>query len=250
MTRTTHPEALLFDYGDTLMRILGRGRTQGIEAVLNHAEKDTLPDENFSSLVESLAEFGRGLDFRFETLCARNKLEYRQVDFHRLLYGKFGITFSIDDDELEWTYWSNALSMEPESGLESFLALCRDRGVRMAVISNTSFRGMILERELRLQGLDHFFEFVMASADYGIRKPDPLLYEVALKRMGVFPDHAAYAGNLTTVDCAGAYAAGMIPLWYAAPDIREGRFETESSRIPKGTLICRSWTEGGSLLFS
>jgi len=249
MRKPVLPEALLFDYGDTLMRILWRGRKHGIEAVLEHAVEASMPKVDRSSLVETLVEIGRGLDFRFEALCARNNLEYRQLDFHRLLYGKYGITFTIDEEELEWIYWSAALEMEPEPGLESFLTLCRERGVRMAVISNTSFRGMILERELRLRKLDHYFELVMASADFGIRKPDPLLYEIALKRMNVTPDRTAYVGNLTTVDCAGAAAAGMIPIWYAASDIREGRFEREVAKIPEGSLTCRSWAECGPVLF-
>lgn len=250
MKKSIPPEALLFDYGDTLMRIVSRSRKKGIEAVLEYASQDTIPAGDRSALVDSLAEFGRRLDFRFEALCVRNNLEYRQLDFHRLLYGKFGISFTIGEDELEWTYWSASLNLEPEPGLESFLSLCRDRGVRMAVISNTSFRGVMLDRELRQQGLDHFFEFVMASADYGIRKPDPLLYEVALKRMGLDPERAAYAGNLTTVDCAGASAAAMTPLWYAAPDLRDGRFEVEAKKAPPETFTCRSWDDCGALLFS
>jgi FMN phosphatase YigB (HAD superfamily) len=89
----TLPEALLFDFGDTLMEIDGPHRRRGIEALLSYAVNLGPARE---ALIEQLAQFGRGLDKRFETLCACHNLEYRQTDFHRLLYGKFGIDFSID----------------------------------------------------------------------------------------------------------------------------------------------------------
>lgn len=79
------PRAILFDFGDTLMEILDRSRRRGIEALLQHATNldsgDTDPARSAAShreaLIGQLAEFGRSLDYRFETLCARHNLEYQ-----------------------------------------------------------------------------------------------------------------------------------------------------------------------------
>jgi putative hydrolase of the HAD superfamily len=232
------PTALLFDFGDTIMEISARSRRRGIEALLPYAVNLDGRDE----LIDELAEFGRGLDYRFETLSARHNIEYRQLDFHRLLYGKFGIEFSIDEDELEWRYWDASLQLQPEEGLPAVLETLRRRGVRMAVISNTSFRGFILQRELERQNLLQYFEFVMASADYGIRKPDPLLYQVALQRMSLPAAQTWYAGNMPSVDCVGARAAGMRPLWYAAPDIKSGAYERARADLPAESLVFPDWT--------
>lgn len=248
------PTALLFDFGDTIMEIYDRSRRRGIEALLPFATNLDGRDagksreqrehlEQREQLIEQLAEFGRSLDYRFETLSARHNLEYRQLDFHRLLYGKFGIEFTIGEDELEWRYWAASLGMRPEEGLTEVLEALHRRGVRMAVISNTSFRGFVLQRELERQNLLQYFEFVMASADYGIRKPDPLLYEVALQRMDLPADQTWYAGNMTTVDCAGARAAGMQPVWYAAPDLKSGGYEQALADLPAESIIIRHWTD-------
>ncbi len=244
------PAAVLFDYGDTIMEISDRSRRRGIEALLPFAvnldprESGTAHEQ----LIDELSEFGRGLDYRFETLSARHNIEYRQLDFHRLLYGKFGIEFSIDEDELEWRYWDASLQMRPEQGLPEVLDALHRRGVRMAVISNTSFRGFVLQRELERQNLLHYFEFVMASADYGIRKPDPLLYQVALQRMDLPPAEAWYAGNMPSVDCVGARAAGMQPVWYAAPDLKTGAYERARADLPTKSLVFPHWTALEQLL--
>ena len=238
------PTAVLFDFGDTLMEIYDRSRRRGIEALLPYAVNlnGRASGPAREQLIDELAEFGRGLDYRFEALSARHNIEYRQLDFHRLLYGKFGIEFSIDEDELEWRYWDASLGMRPEQGLADLLDALRRRGVRMAVISNTSFRGFVLQRELQRQNLLQFFEFVMASADYGIRKPDPLLYQVALQRMDLPAAQTWYAGNMPSVDCAGARAAGMQPVWYAAPDIKSGAYERARADLPAESLVIPDWT--------
>ena len=248
----TLPEALLFDFGDTLMEIDGPHRRRGIEALLTYAvnleppARETAhglaPAAAREALIDQLAQFGRSLDQRFETLCARHNLEYRQTDFHRLLYGKFGIDFSIDQDELEQRYWDASLTMRPEAGLPPLLDELSRRGIRMAVISNTTYRAPVLQRELERHRLMHHFEFVMASADFGIRKPDPLLYEIALQRMHLPPASAWYAGNMTTVDCTGAAAAGLRPLWYASPDLKAGRYDSERPKLPADSLLIPHWT--------
>ncbi|MCF7949735.1 MAG: HAD family hydrolase [Spirochaetia bacterium] len=236
----TLPEAILFDFGDTLMEIDGPYRRRGIEALLSYAVN--LEPATREALIDQLSEFGRSLDQRFETLCARHNLEYRQTDFHRLLYGKFGIDFSIDDDELEQRYWDASLTMRPEAGLPELLEDLGRRGVRMAVISNTTYRAQVLQRELERHRLMPHFEFVMASADYGIRKPDPLLYEIALQRMHLPPASAWYAGNMITVDCTGATAAGLRPLWYASPELKAGRYHSELPKLPADSLLIPHWT--------
>ena len=251
----TLPEAILFDFGDTLMEIDGPHRRRGIDALLSYAvnlepapgdpaARKTSPAvaPGREALIDQLAEFGQGLDKRFETLCARHNLEYRQTDFHRLLYGKFGIEFSIDQDELEQRYWDASLTMRPEAGLPPLLDELSRRGIRMAVISNTTYRAPVLQRELERHRLMHHFEFVMASADFGIRKPDPLLFEIALQRMHLPPASAWYAGNMTTVDCTGAAAAGLRPLWYASPDLKAGRYDSERPKLPADSLLIPHWT--------
>jgi FMN phosphatase YigB (HAD superfamily) len=60
-------------------------------------------------------------------------------------------------------------------------------------------------------GLAGFFEIIVDSHDEGIEKPDPRIFHLALRRMGVKAAEAAYVGDLYHVDVVGAEAAGLRP---------------------------------------
>lgn len=64
--------------------------------------------------------------------------------------------------------------------------------------------------ELRLVGLDSLFETVVISSRYGYRKPDPRLFQQALKEMGLtMMDDVLYVGDNWERDIVGATNAGM-----------------------------------------
>jgi putative hydrolase of the HAD superfamily len=77
---------------------------------------------------------------------------------------------------------------------------------RLGVVSNAN--GTVRAALNRL-GLGRFFEIVVDSAEEGIEKPDPRLFGVALERLNVSPETAAYVGDLYRVDVIGARAAGL-----------------------------------------
>jgi FMN phosphatase YigB (HAD superfamily) len=56
-------------------------------------------------------------------------------------------------------------------GVRELLPCLQAEGIRMGVVSNSSFPGIVLERELSRQALRDPFEFVISSADYGVRMP-------------------------------------------------------------------------------
>lgn len=87
-------------------------------------------------------------------------------------------------------------------------------GLPMGVISNSSFAGPTLERELEHQCIRRHLRFVISSADYGVRKPDPLIFEVALRRLGLEADKAWFAGDHVGYDIVGASGAGLFPVAY------------------------------------
>lgn len=85
-------------------------------------------------------------------------------------------------------------------------ALDRLRGRRMGVVSNAN--GTVRRKLVRL-GLDAYFEDIVDSHDVGVEKPDPRIFEIALKRLGAAPVDAVYVGDFYHLDVAGARAAGI-----------------------------------------
>ena len=63
--------------------------------------------------------------------------------------------------------------------------------------------------ELHKVGLLDYFDPIVISGDYGYRKPDRRLFQLALDEMGVAAENAVYVGNDMHRDIFGAREAGM-----------------------------------------
>lgn len=82
----------------------------------------------------------------------------------------------------------------------------RDRGLRLGVISNWDLR---LRKLLGDLGLSELFDVIVCSAEVGIRKPDPRIFERACEAVGVAPQDAVHVGDHGYADLLGARSAGL-----------------------------------------
>lgn len=83
------------------------------------------------------------------------------------------------------------------------------RGVRIGIISNWDKR---LESLLRGLELTEMIDTVVSSAVVGLRKPDPRIFELACRDLGVRPADAVHVGDHQYADVLGARAVGMTPV--------------------------------------
>lgn len=86
------------------------------------------------------------------------------------------------------------------------LNLLRERGFKMAVVSNWGYR---LPRLLDRIGLGRHFETIIASADVEAEKPDPRIFRIAIERTGALPSETVHVGDNPEADISGAQAAGI-----------------------------------------
>jgi beta-phosphoglucomutase len=79
-------------------------------------------------------------------------------------------------------------------------------GMPVAVVSNwgTELPGLLQRLDLL-----RFFEFVIVSAELGLAKPDPRIFEPAVAQAGVEPGRLLYVGDHVGDDVEGAWAAGL-----------------------------------------
>ena len=71
-----------------------------------------------------------------------------------------------------------------------------------------------LQREkLATAGLDEYFDVVVVSAEFGVAKPDPSIFQHALTLLGSTPEHTVMIGDSLTRDVDGAMAAGLRGVW-------------------------------------
>ena len=105
---------------------------------------------------------------------------------------------------------------ESRRGMEvsrSVLAALAPR-YRIGVVSNWYGN---LERVLSEAGMAKLVGAVADSARLGFEKPDPRIFEAALKLLGATPGETAMVGDSLEKDCAPARALGLSAVWYRPP---------------------------------
>lgn len=83
------------------------------------------------------------------------------------------------------------------------------RHLRLGIVSNWSANLESLIRGLRMAP---YFDEIVSSADVGYRKPNPMIFTIAMERMGVDASEAAHVGDRPDADGRGAEAAGVTPV--------------------------------------
>ncbi|HSM69958.1 MAG TPA: HAD family hydrolase [Anaerolineales bacterium] len=101
-------------------------------------------------------------------------------------------------------------SIVPED-VRRTLPKLKEAGYYMAVISN---RERPFLDEMDSHDLTPYFEFSLAAGEVDSYKPDPGVFEHALKRAGLSAQEVAYVGDNYFADIVGARRAGLMPVLY------------------------------------
>ncbi|HUQ86290.1 MAG TPA: HAD-IA family hydrolase [Vicinamibacterales bacterium] len=86
------------------------------------------------------------------------------------------------------------------------LAALKDRGLRLVVVSNANGR---LKHLFDRVDLTKWFDHVLDSHEWGVEKPNPRLFELALEQSRADARNTVHVGDLYHVDVVGARKAGL-----------------------------------------
>ncbi|GIW13218.1 MAG: hypothetical protein KatS3mg062_0657 [Tepidiforma sp.] len=93
------------------------------------------------------------------------------------------------------------------------LETLRQRGFRLAIVTNRAFGGERFRADLRDAGLDIGWDAIAVSVEVGYLKPHPRLFFAALEALQIHPAEAVMVGNSLAEDIAGAQRLGMRAAW-------------------------------------
>ena len=207
----SRPEGLLIDYGGTLVEEVSADARAGIEALLALASYRA-DEATLERVLERAERVTREVAARRDV----HQVETPWPALTRLIHDYFGTRFSRPMEELELAFWKASVVTRPMPGARDALDELDAMGIPMAVISNSSFGSSVIRYELAKHGLADHLSFVMVSAEYAVRKPNPLLFETAAARLGVRPAGIWCVGDRLDTDVAGARAAGMTGVLFGA----------------------------------
>jgi putative hydrolase of the HAD superfamily len=206
-------DAVIFDWGDTLMRwapepdFIEAGHDAGLRAV-GRAPEPAYTARFHDEVLPQL--FGRDeLDESDYTALVRDALAASGIE--------------LDDDELtrfleaEHAMWRPAVSLAATT--HALLDALRERGLRLGLVSNAIDPPWLLHRDLAELGLAERLDVALFSSETGWRKPHPAMFEQALAELDAQPARTLFVGDSLVNDVGGAAALGMHTcqaLWFVA----------------------------------
>jgi putative hydrolase of the HAD superfamily len=205
----TVPGGFLFDYGGTLVEEISFDVRAGNEWLLSRASyrppnlgiEDVLMRAN--RITSEVAER------RDET-----QLETPWPAITKLIHDFLGVRFDLPLSELEIGFWKASVRTKPMPGVRLALEQFREWGIPLGVVSNTCFSERVIQYELGKHGLAEYLNVVVVSAEYAVRKPNPVLFDTAAARLGKLARPIWFVGDRLDTDIAGAKAAGLTAAWF------------------------------------
>ena len=202
------PKMIIFDYGHTLVYEDKWDGIKGEKALLEYAvsNKNNLTAEQICEFADSL--------FLHTNAGRKNGIEFHEHQFQRFLYEYLQIEINLPPVRLEEVFWDNASPMHAMPHIKETLEYLHKNNIRTGVISNISFSGEALNNRINNIFPENKFEFIIASSEYIFRKPNKLIFELALKKAELAADSVWYCGDSVDFDVEGANSAGIFPVWY------------------------------------
>jgi putative hydrolase of the HAD superfamily len=229
--------AVLFDLDDTLFD----HRETSAEALRRvHAAHEGFrrqPFDEFEKLHTVLLD-----ELHPEVLNARLEMDEARRERFRRLFKHCGVSASEALCATTARQYRNDYveARRAVAGAAALLAAVRERA-KVGIVSNN----MLQEQwdKLAFCGLSAHVDALVVSAEAGVSKPDPAIFEIALAALGVNAAATVMLGDSWSADVAGAHAAGIRAVWFnrlksPSPELRLGVAELHALEPVSAALAC------------
>lgn len=136
-----------------------------------------------------------------------------QVSEVNYFYGAVGDVISLLPQALEVLRYG-CFALEPLRPEMVDLVQALARRYRLGLVSNAT--PSLRHQLIRWPHLLNLFEVVVISAEVGLRKPDPRIYRLALRRLQLAPEQSLFVDDKPR-NVEGARAVGMEGIVFASP---------------------------------
>ena len=234
------PEMILFDYGGTLCCEPEWDMLRGEKILFEHviANPHAYSPEDLSSWESAY----------YQSLQPVRDLgaEPTEIQMLRTKYELHGIKLDISYEEAELIFWDHVSPMKENClypHVRKMLKYLTDNHIRTGIVSNIGWTGTALKRRIHTLLPDHHFEFILASSDYGLRKPDGRLFQIALEKAALRPADIWFCGDTYDKDVEGAQAAGMFTVYYQGYTDGGACRESLNHDSLRNTPVITDWDE-------
>jgi len=171
---------------------------------------------NITTSVNEFIEVYEPINFQYWKMYREERIDKQGLRRGRFMdaFKPFGIKFSMEElDELATSY-IDELPKDNHlfEGAMDVLNYLSQRKYKMHIITNGFEEVQYLK--LKNSKIDIFFNTVTTSEEVGVKKPNPLVFEKALRKANVMAQHSIMIGDTFEADILGAEAVGMDTLFY------------------------------------
>jgi putative hydrolase of the HAD superfamily len=243
---------IIFDLGSTLIEFHGewndvmwRGAQHQIEFF--NARGLQLDPEAF-------LKRHRELIMQFIAKGQQDWIEYSSDKALKMALAEFGypaVPQALIDEALRAMYAYGESLWRPFPDTYATLDALRDASYRLAIISNARDAGNV-NRLIDNNRLRPWFDPILISAEFGVRKPNPRIFKAVLDRWAIAPDEAMMVGDMLGADVLGAKNAGMRGVWATMQADRSANEAHLDTLVPDATIaslsellpLLHSWSVG------
>ncbi len=203
-------DCILFDLYDTIIddeNGIAEREKYRLDNIYTILEKSLYPvkfnllQKKYGEMNHYMADFQQRTGFPF--------IPFQQVEYFLNL---LKITDIIVFKKVYDCYVDSILQISPKlmKNADKALKLLKERNKKIGLISNTGKTpGYILRILLKQLNVLGYFDSLIFSDEAGFLKPDPIIFEIAVKKLCVEKNNTIFIGDLKTVDYDGAIKAGL-----------------------------------------
>ncbi|MBN2501068.1 MAG: HAD family hydrolase [Anaerolineales bacterium] len=204
--------AILFDLGNTLLYFTGDWAQ-----VFAEADQKLLEQLLASGLELDEAYFLKEFRDRMNTYYREREDNFIELTTAYILRNLLASLGKPTSDEivcpaLQAMYAASQQYWLPAEDTLSTLGILKEQGYRMGIISNAGddadVQTLVEDADMRL-----FFDFILSSAAFGLRKPNPEIFEVALGHWDFANEEVVMVGDTLDADVLGANNLGIYSVW-------------------------------------
>ncbi|MCD8015714.1 MAG: HAD family hydrolase [Lachnospiraceae bacterium] len=122
-------------------------------------------------------------------------------------------------------------------GAAELLSALRASGKKVWLLTNA--QRIFTEYELHFLDIDHCFDGILISSDFGAGKPNPLFFQELVVKHGIDFKHSLFIGNDAVNDIGGAQAVGL-DTFYVHSNLSD-RLPTKMAEVNYAVLDFTGW---------
>lgn len=199
-------KALIFDVDDTLYDQLLPFK----KAILQFVD---LPQDSFSELYKQFRHYS---DQLFEDSVS-GKISMKEMQIYRMKMALADLGVKVSDKTayaIQEIYSQEQEQLHLMAGVERLFEWCQKQGVELGIITNGPHIHQL--KKIEALGLTKWIgsEKMIISGQVGVTKPNPAIFQLMEKRLGIPSSECCYVGDSFDNDVIGAKRANWKVVWF------------------------------------